>query len=105
MITMDQLRRLCQDDTIVFTQHLTSRCDERGIVYESVKSCILNGEIIEQYPDDYPYPSCLMLHQLDNRKHLHVVVGLGDSRLWIITTYYPDEREWERDYKTRKVAI
>ena len=21
----------------------------------------MNGEIIEQYPDDYPYPSCLIL--------------------------------------------
>ncbi|MFG6337693.1 MAG: DUF4258 domain-containing protein [Lachnospiraceae bacterium] len=23
--------------------------------------CIHEGEIIEQYPDDYPYPSCLIL--------------------------------------------
>ena len=102
MILHEQLRKLCQDDTIVFTQHLTLRCDERGIKYNDVKETIQNGEIIEQYPSVYPYPSCLMFRQLENNKYLHVVVGFGDGRLWIVTTYYPDEKEWESDFRTRK---
>ncbi|MCL2366577.1 MAG: DUF4258 domain-containing protein [Oscillospiraceae bacterium] len=64
---------------------------------------ITNGEIIEQYRDDYPYPSCLILGAtVSNKQHLHVVCGVSNGRLWIITTYYPDLGKWEADYKTRK---
>ena len=105
MITLEQLRKLCHDDTIALTQHLTLRCEERGIVFEDIKAAISSGEIIEQYPDDYPYPSCLVHHQLCDNKYLHVVVGLGDVRLWVITTYHPDDDKWESDGKTRKAGI
>ena len=81
---------------------MSLRCEERGIEYERLKEVILNGEIIEQYPNDYPYPSCLMLHSFANNIHLHVVIGLGEGLLWLITAYYPDDDEWESDYKTRK---
>jgi len=105
MITIEQLHKLCHDDSIVLTQHLTLRCYERGIEYDDIKATILNGEIIEQYPSDYPYPSCLMTCELEKSKNLHVVVGLGDSRLWIITAYRPDEKEWDSSFKTRKVGL
>jgi len=34
---------------------------ERGISRETVKEVLLNGEIIENHPDDKPYPSALLL--------------------------------------------
>jgi len=102
-ILVEQLHKLCHDDLIILTQHLTLRCSEREIEYDEIKTTILNGEIIERYPTDYPYPSCLMSYTLENHKTLHVVVGLGDSRLWVITAYRPDKKGWEDDNKTRKV--
>lgn len=93
------LQALCNDDTIVVTQHIAHRMTERGIRYSEVKSAIQNGEIIEDYPNDYPYPSCLILGN-----GLHVVVGLGDGRLWVITVYKPSIDKWEADLKTRKVV-
>ena len=33
---------------------------------------------------------------------LHVVCGLNEIELWIITAYYPDNIKWEDDLKTRK---
>lgn len=56
-ITLDILRNLCKDETILMTKHVYNRCRERGIRYSDIKNAILNGEIIEQYPDDFPYPS------------------------------------------------
>ena len=105
MISQEQLRELCHDDTVVMTQHLTLRCDERGIIYNDIKATIQNGEIVEQYPMDYPYPSCLVLYRLEDGRFLHVVVGVGDSRLWIVTSYYPNGAEWKDDYKTRKEGV
>jgi len=105
VITTEQLQQLCCDDTIVMTQHLTLRCSERGIGFDDIKLTIQHGEIIEQYPSDYPYPSCLMVYQLGNDRFLHIVVGFGDNRLWVITSYYPSEAEWESNFTTRKAGV
>ena len=97
MIDLSALRALCNDDTIVVTQHLADRMRERGIKYSQVKQAIIAGEIIERYPDDYPHPSCLILGC-----GLHVVAGIGDGWLWIITAYRPSLDKWESDLKTRR---
>ena len=64
----------------------------------------MNGEIIESYPDDYPYPSALILGYDSNSNPLHIVAGIGDESLKIVTTYYPSLDKWESDYKTRKAV-
>ncbi len=38
---------------------------------------------------------------LDN-EIIHVVCGLNLEEVWIITAYFPDEIEWEKDLKTRR---
>ena len=71
---------------------------------DEVKDVIESGEIIENYPDDYPYPSCLILGYSDNNP-IHVVCGVSDSELWMITAYHPDEDEWFDDNKTRRENV
>lgn len=76
---------------------------ERGIKRADVKNCIKNGEIIEEYPNDYPKPSCLILGVTLDNKALHVVVGHDSDYLYIITAYYPTIDKFEEDHKTRRV--
>ena len=45
---------------IKWYKHAVERMQERDISREDVKNCIMNGEIIEDYPDDFPHPSCLI---------------------------------------------
>lgn len=101
-ITIDELRKLCTDDTMVLTQHLSLRLRERGIQFEDVKQAIQSGEIIERYPEDYPYPSCLVLGITILRNPLHVVCGLGGGLIWVITAYNPSSDKWESDNTTRR---
>lgn len=98
---IDEVRALCYDEAIIITQHLAVRMHERGIKYDEVKEAILTGEIIEDYPEDFPYPSCLILSR---SIMLHVVAGVGEGRLWIITAYRPAPDRWEADFKTRKAV-
>ena len=63
---------------------------------------MLNGTIIEEYENDYPYPSCLVYGISVNNKILHIVCGFNGEELWIITAYYPNRDEWNEDMKTRK---
>lgn len=96
------LQKLCSDEDIHWTGHVLKRLIQRGISQADVIQTIQSGEIIEQYPDDYPYPSCLLLGLTVAGEPLHVVCGRGENEIWMITAYHPDPEEWEPDLKTRK---
>lgn len=83
---------------------MLARLQERSINPSDVKRCIITGEIIENYPSDHPYPSCLILGFSVENKSLHTVVGVGNNYLWLVTAYFPTLEKWESDFKTRKVA-
>jgi hypothetical protein len=97
-MNIEDIRQCCNDESVFLTAHGTLRLYERGISYDSVIAAIRNGEIIKEYPDDYPFPSCL----ISAAGPLHVVCGLGNGQVFIITSYTPDSGMWEPDYKTRK---
>lgn len=101
-ISIEELRKLCKERKFKWTVHVIQRLQARGIEPADIRNCILTGEIIEQYPSDNPYPSCLMLGNTVSGRPLHVVVGLGDGMLWLVTAYYPNLEKWERDLKTRR---
>lgn len=89
---------------IYWTGHVAQRMVERRITITGVKQALLCGEIIEQHPDDKPYPSCLVLGWLESGDPLHIKCSCkpGTQKLRIVTVYEPDEAHWEKDYKTRK---
>jgi len=101
-LEIDIIRGLCNNRAIKWTAHVLARLQERGIDPSDIKTCITTGRIIEQYPDDYPFPSCLVLGVAVAGKALHVVVGVGDGYLWLITAYYPDPLKWSDDYSIRR---
>ena len=96
------LQKLCENGSIRWTGHILKRLMQRGIFQASVVQAIRSGEIIEQYPNDYPYPSCLLLGTTEAGEALHIVCGIGEGEGWLITAYHPDPDEWESDLKTRR---
>ena len=99
---MNEIARLIHNEEIVWSKHVLIRMKQRNISIDDILQALLNGEIIEEYKDDYPYPSYLVLGVNDN-KNCHVVCAIGEEKLWIITTYIPDFDEWERDMKSRRL--
>ena len=87
--------------TFVYREHAVQRMFERDIFEIDVENTIKNGEIIEEYYDDKPYPSFLVLGL--NYKPLHVVFAKNheENEIIIITVYYPDKEKWSDDYKRR----
>lgn len=82
-------------------QHAIERSIERVIAEESIAEVILNGEIIEEYPDDKYGPSCLIFGRTRQGRPIHVQCSLPPE-VWIITLYEPDPDEWV-DFKKRRV--
>jgi hypothetical protein len=87
---------------LTFTDEAILRMRERRIMTREVEAVISSGEILREYPDDRPYPSCLVLGWVDERP-LHVVYAVnaeGQERI-VITTYQPDPALWDAEFKKR----
>jgi hypothetical protein len=78
---------------------------QRDISEPEVRHVIATGETVEDYPDDTPYPSRLVLGW-SGRRPIHVVVAdnVDDQENIVITAYEPDPTEWELDFKRRKTS-
>ncbi|MBQ3837385.1 MAG: DUF4258 domain-containing protein [Treponema sp.] len=102
MISIEVLRRYCENDAVFITNHAMERCRGRGIVVKDLISVIKTGEIIEDYPDDFPFPSCLVCGKSTSGKTMHVCMSDEGESSKVITAYYPSLDKWNDDLKTRK---
>lgn len=102
MIDIKNIQEYCKNDRLLFSNHALERIRQRGIKIKDIESCIMSGEIIEQYPDDFPFPSCLIFGACVNGKILHVVASDEGTASRIITAYFPNLDKFESDLKTRK---
>ena len=102
MFDIESIQAMLRGNAVKFTEHFKLRVKERNIKFAYVKSALLFGEIIEQCPNDQPLPSILIMGYTNENNPLHVVVGIDDDLIWLITAYFPSLDIWENDYKTRK---
>ncbi len=58
---MQFIREHLYNNNYRITKHAPIVRLHRGIKINELKQALLNGEIIEKYHDDQPYPSCLVL--------------------------------------------
>jgi hypothetical protein len=87
---------------LIFRNHALKRMFERRIEIEDVKLVIETGKIIQDYPEDQPYPSYILLGWINNRP-LHVVCAKNElNETIIITAYNPNPFIWNKDF-TRKI--
>ncbi len=102
MIKIEALKKLNKLENIIITEHARIRLLERKIYVDDIVNAISTGEIIKQYENDKPFPSCLILGCSVDNKYIHVVASLDDDFIYLITAYYPDTETWEPDLKTRR---
>lgn len=65
-------------ERLVFRTHAIERMFRRRIMLEEVRHVLATGEVIEDYPDDLPYPSQLMLGWSGQRP-IHVVAAADEE--------------------------
>jgi hypothetical protein len=87
---------------LIFRVHAIQRMAQRRIRVEDIRRVLDTGEVIENYPDDFPYPSALVLGWID-RQAIHVVAVTTPAEKIVITVHEPDPARWEADFKRRKM--
>ena len=85
----------------IYRAHAIERMFQRDISTELVEEAIKKGKIIEEYLDDKPYPSFLVLYFDNLNRPIHVVCAKNKEEIIIITTYRPTKSKWGNNYQTR----
>ena len=105
-MTFDEICRLVQEGRYEISLHAQQERLEDNLDIEEIEAAMLQGEIIEDYPEDPRGPSCLIAGRAGTR-HVHVVLGWARSRgqaartLRVITVYIPKPPKW-KDHRTRE---
>jgi hypothetical protein len=89
--------------TIIYSQHAIEKMEAEDIREVDVENAIYHGNVIENYPNAFPYPARLLLWRSHGRP-LHVVAAEQDGSYMVIvvTTYIPKLEKWNNGFKERK---
>jgi len=90
---LDEVKAEISAGNYRFSDHAVKRMIRRSIDRMEVEEAVLRGEIIEEYPDDKYFPSCLIFGVSRAGRHLHVQLSLAPTVI-VITVYEPDASEW-----------
>lgn len=92
-----------KDGNIIFKKHALVRMLERNIETNDIIKALECCTIIEEYDDDKPFPSCLVLGYSDKRP-LHIVLScnIADTQVFIITIYEPSPEFWNSNFMIRR---
>jgi hypothetical protein len=96
----DRIARLIESGDILISHHARVRMFERNVSTDDLIAIITSGEIIEEYPDDEPCPSFLLMGLIDATAY-HTVIGLCRDHIRVVTVYIPEEDKWI-EYRKRR---
>ena len=102
-MNIDDIIGAIHRNRIRITDHADEEAQADHLSFDEIFTSVLQGEIIENYPDDKPYPSCLIYGKTFSREPVHSVWAYHQETQWavLITLYRPDPARW-LDWRTRR---
>lgn len=92
-----------RNNRIRITDHADEEAQADYLSFDEIFFSVLQGEIIEDYPTDKPYPSCLIYGDSFTGQPIHSVWAYNPETEWavLITVYRPDPARWI-NWRTRR---
>ncbi len=89
------IRERIRKNEYLYSFHADEERRNEGLSIAEVEEALLNGQILEDYPDDPRGPSCLVCGSSRGRP-IHVICGRNRSGwLVLITVYIPMMPKWK----------
>lgn len=81
---------------IRISDHADEEAEADQLLFDEIYFSVLHGEIIEDYPRDRPYPSCLIFGRTFSGDPVHSVWAYNEENRWaaLVTVYRPDPNLW-----------
>jgi hypothetical protein len=93
-----------QRKQIRISDHADEEAQADNLSFDEIFFSVLQGEIIEDYLTDKPYPSCLIYGDSFQGEPIHTVWACNPTTRWavLITVYRPDPKRWINWRERRK---
>jgi len=76
----ERIKKFLKEDKFIISNHARVRMFQRNVSTDNIKGIVMKGEIIEEYPEDEPCPSALILGFSENIPY-HVVVAQCEDHM------------------------
>lgn len=103
MFSLQDITRTIQKGAYRISDHADEESHSDQLSFEDVVFSVRHGEIIESYPEDKPFPSCLVYGRTDKNEPVHSVWAYHKNKdaSVLVTVYRPDPKRWV-NFKWRK---
>jgi len=92
------ISKIKEDDYLLSEHADDERINDNLMLYE-IEESVLNGLILESYPNDSRGSSCLVVGFTKVGKPIHVVCGKNGNLLIVITVYIPAPPKFKNPYQ------
>jgi hypothetical protein len=95
-VNIETIREQIRAGNYLIKSHAVQHALKEGFERKHMVEAILEGRIIEEYPDDQRAPICGRASISNVSLYLHVVCEYADPMYTeFVTAYIPDVSEWE----------
>jgi len=98
-MTIEKIKSQIINDDYYFSKHADIERLNDNLTISEIEEAILNGKVLEDYKDDIRGESCLVVGFTQNGKPIHIVCGLNEEILVIITVYIPTPPKFKNPYQ------
>lgn len=85
---IEEIKSRVRNNQYVYTVHAETERKADGLTFTQIENALLNGQILEQYPDTGRGESCLVVGLADTVP-VHAVCGWRGEKIALITVYIP----------------
>ncbi len=91
-----ELQRAIIEGKYNITNHADEELVKDALMFADVREALMRGEVTEDYPNDFPYPSCLVFGMNAKNEPIHAVWVYATQKeiAVLVTAYRPDPRKW-----------
>ena len=99
MINEEWIKAKTRNSEYFVSRHGDQERQNDNLTITEIENALLNGKILEQYPDTGRGESCLVVGFTDTGKPIHIVCGKQGHTMTIITVYIPSPPKFKNPYE------
>lgn len=96
ILNIQNVIRAIKTKQIRISDHAKDEAKNDSLLLSDICYSVCHGDIIEIYPKDNPYPSCLIYGKTEDGNHVHSVWAYNEhkEKAVLITVYRPNPEIW-----------
>jgi len=75
-LDIEKIIQAIRTHKVRITNHADDEAESDSLTFDEIFYSVMQGEIIEEYPTDFPYPSCLIYGNTFKEEPIHSVWGI-----------------------------